>query len=58
MSSSKNGKNLNFFIKMLFSNYFFLSFCLPSIPLDKISQEESRLFSKFVKDQCWQKVTQ
>lgn len=38
-----------------------LSLCLPpsfDVPLvDKsINQEESRLFSKFIKDQCWQKV--
>lgn len=42
---------------MLFSIYL-LSLCLPAIPssLDTINQEEARLFSKLVKDQCWQKV--
>lgn len=56
---------------MLFSN-FLLSLCFPSIPesselnglIDNnpqrvsfiADQEESRLFSKFIKDQCWQKV--
>lgn len=42
---------------MLLSTFLFsFYFCFPSIPLDKISHEESRLFSKFIKDQCWQKV--
>jgi hypothetical protein len=42
---------------MLLSTFLFsFYFCFPSIPLDKILHEESRLFSKFIKDQCWQKV--